>query len=262
MNIPFFKYHGTGNDFILIDNRTHSYDQVKSEKLVHHWCHRHFGIGADGLMLIEKDSDADFDMIYYNSDGKIGSFCGNGGRCIVALAQRLGLVHDKARFKAADGMHEARFLAADYVELDMNEVTTIELDSDHAILNTGSPHYILKVTGLDEFPVVAQGRAIRYSDAFPEGINVNFVEQSNGLYHIRTYERGVEDETWACGTGAVAAALALVELDHLTNAHELTLQAKGGPLTVRFNRLHPGHFDQIRLCGNAVFAYEGQFSIP
>ncbi len=261
MDIPFYKYHGTGNDFILIDNRTHQYDAIKSEDLVSKWCHRRYGIGADGLMLIEKESEADFDMIYYNADGRLGSFCGNGGRCIVALAHRLGLVSNQARFKAADGIHRATLISPDFIELEMNPVTLMELDEQYAILDSGSPHYILKVSGLEQYPVFEQGRTIRYSGLFPEGINVNFIEKSNGQYHIRTYERGVEDETWACGTGATAAALAIVELDQLYNLNQLDLLAKGGPLTVRFNRLHPGHFEQIRLSGDAKYVFEGHFSI-
>lgn len=262
MNIPFYKYHGTGNDFILVDNRDHLYDAIKSEDIIRHWCHRRFGVGADGLMMIEKDSDADFEMVYFNADGKLGSFCGNGGRCIVALAHRLGIVENHARFLAADGPHHAILTSPDYIELDMNPVTSMELDIDHAVLNTGSPHYILKVNDLEHYPVLEKGREIRYSDTFPEGINVNFIEKSGDHYHIRTYERGVEDETWACGTGATAAALAIVELDHLYSLNELKLQALGGPLTVRFNRLRPGHFDQIRLCGNAIYTYEGRLLIP
>lgn len=261
MKIPFYKYHGAGNDFILIDNRNHDFDRVKSTDTVHRLCHRHFGIGADGLMFLEKDSEADFDMIYYNADGNPGSLCGNGGRCIAALAYRLGLAGELTRFKASDGLHEARIVRPDYVELKMNPVSWIELHDNHAVLNTGSPHYISLVSGLADFPVVEKGREIRYSDRFPGGINVNFVEKENDRFLIRTYERGVEDETWACGTGATAAALALAELDKTNGEKEITLQARGGPLTVRFERLGPGRYDQIWLCGEAVQVYEGQINI-
>lgn len=262
MKIPFYKYHGAGNDFILVDNRSHAFDRVKSNETVRQLCHRHFGIGADGLMFLEKDSEADFDMMYYNADGYPGSLCGNGGRCIVALAFYLGIAGEVTRFQAADGMHEARILRPDYVELKMNPVSWMELQEDHAVLNTGSPHYISLVTGLADYPVVERGREIRYSDKFPEGINVNFVENENGRFMIRTYERGVEDETWACGTGATAAALALVELNKTNGEKEITLQARGGPLTVRFERQGPGRYDQIWLCGGAVHIYEGQITIP
>lgn len=261
MNIPFYKYHGTGNDFILIDNRSQQYDLVKSKDIVAKWCHRRFGIGADGLMLLEKNSNADFDMIYYNADGNLGSFCGNGGRCIVAFANHLGLVNEQVVFNAADGQHHATIKSRDYIELEMNPVNTIELHQDHAILNTGSPHYVLKVTELASYPVFESGKSIRYSPAFPNGINVNFVEKKGDQFHIRTYERGVEDETWACGTGATAAAIALVELDRLYDINELNLQAIGGPLTVQFNRVGPGQFNSIRLCGNAIFVYTGHLQL-
>lgn len=262
MKIPFYKYHGAGNDFILVDNRSHAFDRVKTNETIRQLCHRHFGIGADGLMFLEKDSEADFDMMYYNADGHPGSLCGNGGRCIVALAYYLGIATEVTRFQAADGMHEARILRPDYVELKMNPVSWMELQEDHAVLNTGSPHYISLVTSLADYPVVERGREIRYSDKFPEGINVNFVENENGRFMIRTYERGVEDETWACGTGATAAALALVELNKTNGEKEITLQARGGPLTVRFERQGPGRYDQIWLCGGAVHIYEGQITIP
>lgn len=262
MKIPFYKYHGAGNDFILVDNRSHAFDLVKSNETVRQLCHRHFGIGADGLMFLEKDGEADFEMIYYNADGHPGSLCGNGGRCISALAYRLGITGEVTRFQAADGMHEARILRPDYVELKMKPVSWMEWHEGHAVLNTGSPHYISLVTGLADYPVVEKGREIRYSDKYPEGINVNFIENENGRFMIRTYERGVEDETWACGTGAVAAALALAELKKTNGDKEITLQARGGPLTVRFERLGPGRYDQIWLCGGAVHIYEGQIAIP
>lgn len=262
MKIPFYKYHGAGNDFILVDNRSHDFDHLKTKETVHQLCHRHFGIGADGLMFLEKDSEADFDMMYYNADGLPGSLCGNGGRCIAALAYHLGIAGEVTRFQAADGMHEARIIRPDYVELKMNPVSWMELHEDFAVLNTGSPHYISLVSGLNDYPVVEKGREIRYSDKFPEGINVNFVENEKGRFRIRTYERGVEDETWACGTGATAAALALAELNKTNGAKEITLLARGGPLTVRFERMGPGRYDQIWLCGGAVFIYEGQITIP
>ncbi len=269
LDIPFYKYHGAGNDFVIVDNRSNEFDFLKDQQLVANLCHRRFGIGSDGLMMVEGSSEqsiimapkVDFEMIYFNADGHIGSLCGNGGRCIVALAHRLGIIRDYTTFKAADGLHEAKVISTDYVELKMAPVSQIDMYQDHAILDTGSPHYVQIVNDVERYPVVEAGSKIRYSSDFPQGINVNFIEPIPAGLTIRTYERGVEDETWACGTGATAAALAYIELAHLYNYSELNLEAKGGTLKVRFNRQEAGHFEDIWLCGGAEFVYEGTFSI-
>ncbi|MEP7320721.1 MAG: diaminopimelate epimerase [Saprospiraceae bacterium] len=280
MNIHFYKYHGAGNDFIILDNRSQEYDMIKDSHTIAALCHRRFGIGADGLMLIEniagpgvktelsnplsgngEELNADFNMVYYNADGGLGSMCGNGGRCIVALASRLGIIKSTTTFNAADGRHDARLISADYVELKIKPVHNIDLYSDHAVLDTGSPHYIQEVEDILHYPVLNKGQSIRYSTEFPKGINVNFIEPNADDLNIRTYERGVEDETWACGTGAVAAALAFVEMNKKYNLHEIQLEAKGGHLKVKFDRIAPGHFENIWLCGGATFIYEGNFAL-
>lgn len=261
MNLSFYKYHGAGNDFIILDNRSRIYDSIKDPYTIAALCHRRFGIGADGLMLIEEDPELDFNMVYFNADGGLGSLCGNGGRCIVALSHKLGIVGDRTSFNAADGIHEARVLRSDYIELKMTPVHIIDLFQDHARLDTGSPHYVQLVEDLASYPVFEKGKNIRYSAEFPQGINVNFIEpQTEGLT-IRTYERGVEDETWACGTGATAAALAYVELSQKYELSELNLEAKGGLLKVKFSRMGTGHFENIWLCGGAQYIFEGNFKL-
>ncbi|MEO5581061.1 MAG: diaminopimelate epimerase [Saprospiraceae bacterium] len=280
MNIHFYKYHGAGNDFIIIDNRSRVLDMIKDTHTIAALCHRRFGIGADGLMLLEHnletdvktelphplfesgaDSNADFNMVYYNADGGLGSMCGNGGRCIVALAYRLGIIGSATTFNAADGKHDAKLVSPDYVELKINPVHNIDLFTDHAVLDTGSPHYIQVVEDILNYPVFDKGQSIRYSGEFPKGINVNYIEPNADDLNIRTYERGVEDETWACGTGAVAAALAYIEMSQKYNLHEIQLEAKGGRLKVKFDRTSPGHFENIWLCGGATFIYEGNFTL-
>jgi diaminopimelate epimerase len=280
LNIHFYKYHGAGNDFIILDNRAQVFDVIKDTHTIAALCHRRFGIGADGLMLLERspeqsqdtgilyaasgsepDSIADFNMVYYNADGGLGSMCGNGGRCIVALAYRLGLIQSTTSFNASDGKHMARLVSPDYVELKMNPVHSMDLYADHAVLNTGSPHYIQVVDDVLNYPVFNKGQLIRYSAEFPQGINVNYIESNAEDLYIRTYERGVEDETWACGTGAVAAALAYIEMSKKYEIHEIQLEAKGGRLKVKFDRIGPGHFENIWLCGGATFIYEGNFTL-
>ncbi len=261
MNLHFYKYHGVGNDFVILDNRSRIYDILKDQHTIAALCHRRFGISADGLMMIEEDPGLDFNMVYFNADGGLGSLCGNGGRCIVALAHRLGIIGDRTTFNAADGIHDAKVINPDYIELKMASVHIMNMYGNHVVLDTGSPHYIQLVEELQSFPVYEKGKAIRYSSEYPEGINVNFIEPNGAGLLIRTYERGVEDETWACGTGATAAALAYVELKSKYDLTEISLEAKGGVLKVKFTRLEAGHFENIWLCGSAQSVYEGYYII-
>ena len=205
MKIQFYKYHGTGNDFILIDNRKKEINLDTHQIAM--LCDRHFGIGADGLMMLENAAGYDFRMVYYNSDGNESTMCGNGGRCITAFAHKLGLIENHASFVAIDGVHHAKINADKNISLDMIDVTNIEHYEDHLILNTGSPHYITWVKDTDKVDVFYEGRKIRNHERFqPKGININFVQRLNDGIKVRTYERGVENETLSCGTGVTAAA--------------------------------------------------------
>ena len=194
MTLHFEKYHGSGNDFILVDNRRNKFQFTKEQ--VATLCHRHFGIGADGLILIEKHPRLDFEMKYFNADGGLGSMCGNGGRCAVKFAAKHRLIRQSARFKAFDGEHEAIFTGEDLIKLSMLPVEGIEKKDETYILNTGSPHFVKFVDDVAAIDVVNEGKKIRYSQLFSkEGINVNFVAVIGEVIHMRTYERGVEDET-------------------------------------------------------------------
>ncbi|BDS12455.1 diaminopimelate epimerase [Aureispira anguillae] len=263
MQIPFYKYQGTGNDFILIDNRDLILPNL-SQAIIEQWCNRKFGIGADGLMLLQKKEGFDFEMVYYNSDGNLGSMCGNGGRCITAFAHFLGvLTTPKAYFYAADGPHHALLNGTDYVELKMGDVSSVAYSPNSIFLDTGSPHHIEFVQQINDIDVYNQGRAIRYNDHYrATGTNVNFVEvtQENQLT-VATYERGVENETLSCGTGVTAAALAYhLEFSLNSPTHPINIQTKGGQLTVRFQYKDQQFYD-IWLCGPAIQVFKGHIKL-
>lgn len=259
MQLPFYKYQGTGNDFILVDQRQQQYLSPTNQELIEHLCHRRFGIGADGLILLENEPNYDFRMVYFNADGRQSSMCGNGGRCIVAFAKFLGVIEEHCRFLAIDGPHEAVIQQDDWVELKMSDVQEVETDDGFYFLNTGSPHYVRFVENLEQLDVVQQGRAVRYSDRFrQEGTNVNFVQANAEGIAVATYERGVEDETLSCGTGVTAAALAYSLQQN--GIQEVPIQAKGGNLLVRFQRTETG-FEDIWLCGPAKQVFEGRISV-
>lgn len=256
MRLEFYKYQGTGNDFILLDNR-HS-NITLSNKDVAFLCHRRFGIGADGLMLLEAEPGVDFKMIYYNSDGNLSSMCGNGGRCIVAFAKLLGIISDKARFLAVDGMHDASINADGLVSLKMQDVKDIEMGEDFFYLNTGSPHYIKFVTDVEHYNVPKQGRDIRNSERFiTEGTNVNFIEKTGEELFVRTYERGVEDETYSCGTGVTAAALVAALTGNASGKNNCLVKTLGGNLEVTFDKVLDLHFYNIWLKGPANLVFKG-----
>lgn len=259
MQIPFYKYQGTGNDFILIDNRKNLIQNLSST-IIAAWCDRKFGIGADGLMLLQNKEGFDFEMIYYNSDGNPSSMCGNGGRCITAFANFLGaLKENKAYFLAVDGPHEAVLTKEDYVELKMSNVPTNHYNSSTIFLDTGSPHHIEFVKQIQGLDVYTEGKAIRNNETYKkEGTNVNFVAvQENNSIEVATYERGVEDETLSCGTGVTAAALAY-HLEFLKGSPPLPvrIQTKGGQLSVHFKYQEHLFYD-IWLCGPATPVFHG-----
>ena len=259
--MKFFKYQGAGNDFVLIDNRDQQFD-AGDTALVARLCDRRFGIGADGLMLLQEKEGYDFEMLYYNADGNLGSMCGNGGRCIVSFAKHLGIIKSKTIFLAVDGEHEATISdTADWVSLKMIDVKHVGKNDEHYVLNTGSPHYVQLVDQLKELNVFQAGRAIRYNDTYrQEGINVNFVEPQNEGYAVRTYERGVEDETLACGTGVTAVALAMALHHNQVGNINTPIKAMGGDLNIRFTHLGNGMFENIYLEGPAKLVFEGVLS--
>lgn len=260
MLINFYKYQGAGNDFVIIDDRDNQFDHT-NHQLVKFLCDRRFGIGGDGLMLLRSREGYDFEMVYFNADGNEGSMCGNGGRCIVAFAHDLGVIKDSCYFIAVDGPHEANLIKEkEWISLKMIPVVSIEKDKDY-FLNTGSPHYVVNVeSGLDQFDVVASGKSIRYNDRFKaEGTNVNFVEWNDEKLKIRTYERGVEDETLACGTGVTAAVLAMHDNGIVKN-NFCDVKAMGGDLRVTFEKSELG-YDNIWLQGPAKFVFKGVINI-
>lgn len=260
IKIPFFKYQGTGNDFVMVDNRTGVFPDASDVALIARLCDRRFGIGADGLILLEHAPGFNFRMVYFNADGRESSMCGNGGRCIVAFANHLGIIGDHCRFIAIDGPHEARITAPDWVELKMSDVAAVAQTSDgDYVLNTGSPHYVQFVDQLDDLPVAEQGRKIRYSETYQAaGINVNFVEAEEAGIAVATYERGVEDETLSCGTGVTAAAIAWYLKNTDKGPTEVAVSTKGGQLKVRFKPTENG-FGDVWLCGPAVRVFEGAY---
>lgn len=254
MKIAFSKYHGTGNDFILIDCINDPEFRLTNEQ-ISQLCNRRFGIGADGLILIYTHPTANFSMRYHNSDGSM-SFCGNGARCAVKFAYTLGLFKDVATFEAHDGLHEAT-LNSNLVSLKMNDVKDINKDGQAYVINTGSPHYIDFTTDIQHKDIIETGRNIRYSAKYKEaGINVNLVEilQKNHL-KMKTYERGVEDETYSCGTGAVATALAYAAREN-KDASEINIEVKGGQLSVKLKK-EDERYHSIYLIGPATKVFEG-----
>jgi len=251
----FYKYQGTGNDFIIIDNRNWSLTALTTDK-VKQLCDRRFGIGADGLMLLNPKAGFDFEMKYYNSDGRESTMCGNGGRCMVKFAYQLGIHKDKYRFMAMDGEHEAK-IDGDIVNLKMNDVHgVVDFNHDY-VLDTGSPHYVKIVSDVMDYDVAGKGMEIRHSPEFAQdGINVNFIEPKKpDEIIVRTYERGVEDETLSCGTGATASAL--VYYHNETGYNEVSVITRGGKLSVRYNRIDENTFTDIWLCGPAESVFDG-----
>lgn len=257
MLLNFYKYQGTGNDFVMVDNRGETFPKTDTE-LVAFLCDRKFGIGADGLILLENDLKEDFRMIYYNADGRPGSMCGNGGRCLVAFAKLLGVIDDKTTFTAVDGLHEAS-IKNGTVSLRMQDVSEIRQESNYTFLNTGSPHHVQIVNNLAEANIYEEGKRLRYGLYGEKGSNINFVEPlDDGTFSVRTYERGVEDETLSCGTGVTATALAMHKLGK-TSKEEVTVKTLGGALRVRFDPLSNG-YRHIYLIGPAKLVYRGEIS--
>ncbi len=259
MQLHFYKYQGTGNDFILIDNRKNEIDLTGEQ--IKFLCDRRFGIGADGLMLLELEPGADFKMVYFNNDGNESSMCGNGGRCISAFANKLGVINDRAKFIAIDGIHDA-VIHEGFVSLKMNDVKSIEKTDDYFFLNTGSPHYVKFVEDVDHYNVFEEGKKIRYNERFAaEGTNVNFIEKKEDSVFVRTYERGVENETLSCGTGVTASALVAAINGISSGKNYCKVSTLGGELRVKFDKVLESNFYNIWLEGPAEFVFEGTIEL-
>lgn len=261
MKQVFYKYQGAGNDFILIDNRLQQFNHHQPE-LIAKICDRRFGIGGDGIMFLQLKEAFNFEMVYYNADGKPSSMCGNGGRCIVAFAKFLGLIDRETNFLAVDGPHYATISeSGDWVSLQMIDVAKIDCDGEAFVLNTGSPHYVQLVENLEQKNVYQDGFAIRNNKTYQkEGININFVEPLNDGFFVRTFERGVEAETYACGTGVTAVALAMAKHQHKTGTVFTPIKVLGGNLSMKFN--YDGTvFTDIFLEGPAQQVFSGEIEV-
>ncbi|NOX46365.1 MAG: diaminopimelate epimerase [Chlorobi bacterium] len=257
--MDFYKYHGTGNDFILIDNRDGR--AMLSEENIAMLCHRRFGIGADGLIFLGLSDKFDFDMRYFNADGKEGTMCGNGGRCIVAFAQRLGLISGKCTFNSIDGVHQASISKEEkntvYVSLQMQDVQNHQLIDGNIFMETGSPHYVIFSENVSQMDVFRKGKELRFDKKFsPDGTNVNFVEIRDDGIFVRTFERGVEDETLSCGTGVTASALAYAIEKGIEKAN-IGIKTPGGKLNVKFEK-NGDSFENIWLEGPAQMVFSGK----
>jgi diaminopimelate epimerase len=275
LSIPFFKYQGTGNDFVLIDQRERQFLTKNDQLLIEKICDRRFGIGADGLILLQNNPNFDFEMVYFNADGRESSMCGNGGRCIVAFAHFLKIFEKKCTFLAIDGIHDAAVLEkietkfrvlgtkCKAINLKMGNVSSIETQPNSFVLNTGSPHFVAFLEKLEEFDVFTEGRKIRNSTPYIyDGINVNFVEiLAENHLRVATYERGVEAETFSCGTGVTAAAIAYFVKNKEKTAQKVAISTKGGDLTVCFQANEQGGFDNIWLSGPTEQVFSGKINI-
>jgi diaminopimelate epimerase len=259
MNYTFYKYEGTGNDFIILDNRENVIDFTTTQ--IKFLCDRKFGVGADGLMLLNSKEGYDFDMKYYNGDGNESSMCGNGGRCLTQFAFDNGIKKNKFRFIAIDGEHESFFADNQWVHLKMKDVNTVQHYHGDFIVDTGSPHFVKSVQDINEIDVYKEGRAIRNSKDFHEkGINVNFVESNDeDAITVRTYERGVENETLSCGTGVTAAALIFAHNE--TGFNRIEVDTLGGKLAVEFDKIGDESYTNIWLCGPATFVFKGEIDL-
>jgi len=258
MTINFSKYQGTGNDFVIIDNRSGNIKLSKQQ--IAFLCDRRFGVGSDGLISLGYAEGYDFSMTYYNADGTEGTMCGNGGRCLVQFAHDNGIEKENYLFLAIDGPHEASIHTNGWVHLKMSDVDAVEEGEGFFITNTGSPHFVKFVSSIETQEVFNEGKSIRYNDRFSkEGINVNFVEQKSDHLYVRTYERGVENETYSCGTGVTAAAL--ISRIQEKGSHDIPIKTIGGNLAVNFNNEGDGRYSNIWLKGPGTFVYKSSIEL-
>ncbi|MBN2697666.1 MAG: diaminopimelate epimerase [Bacteroidales bacterium] len=259
MHLDFSKYHGTGNDFIMVDGRDRDLSFLNGET-IRILCHRRFGIGADGLILLMKsDAGPDFRMRYFNADGNEATMCGNGGRCIAAFAHDLGIISGDTVFESIDGIHEASILPDQRIRLKLNDVNDVRVLEDGYFVDTGSPHFVKFVEQIDAIPVYARGRQIRSEERFkPGGVNVNFAEtvQGTNRVRVRTFERGVEDETLSCGTGVTASAISSY-LHNKSKETDYLIITRGGELEVSFRAGSEKIFTDIFLTGPVAHVFDG-----
>jgi diaminopimelate epimerase len=261
MQFSLKKYQGTGNDFVIIDNRKNLFDKNNLEA-IQFICNRKFGVGSDGLILIEDHNKYDFNMVFFNPDGS-QSFCGNGSRCAVQFAYDLGIIKkEHTEFTSTDGWHEAYVKENNIVKLKMNDVTNIISHTDFDFMNTGSPHYVAFKSNLNDLDLMTEGSKVRYAKAYESigGTNVNFIAQNENSYEVRTYERGVENETLSCGTGVTACALSIALKNNIPSG-EVAIHTKGGKLTVAFKKVSETSFEDIWLQGPATFVFDGVIDI-
>lgn len=256
--INFSKFHGAGNDFIMI-NATKN-ELLLSEELIFKMCDRRTGIGADGLIILSHSDNHDFRMKYYNCDGKESTFCGNGGRCIAAFAHRQGIIKNETTYEAVDGIHNAKILPTSHneykVELTMRDILSYELNENSLLIDTGSPHFVKKINNWQSLDVNREGAAIRYDKKISEnGVNVDFLYNDNGKIRIRTYERGVENETLACGTGVTASAIAA---SLWFGGNDIDIYTQIAKLNVRFD-MENNSFKNVVLSGPATHVFDGLF---
>lgn len=256
MQLHFHKYQGTGNDFIMIDDRAEIFPTA-DKRLISFLCDRKMGIGADGLILVQNHPELDFRMIYFNPDGS-KSLCGNGSRCAIAFARSLGIIDQKTIFETTDGIHDA-FVDGETYHFHLHDVQEVKKMEDDLFIHTGSPHHIRVVHAVDDTDIVSLGAEIRYSTPYqPEGTNVNFIEKQPQGIKVRTYERGVEGETLSCGTGVTACALAASFMDYKS---PIRVETKGGELNVSFDKISDHQFENIYLAGPAKKVYEGSIEV-
>lgn len=259
MQLDFSKYQGAGNDFVVIDNRDNTFP--KKIDVIKKLCDRHLGIGADGLMLLESSKEADFYMRYYNSDGNESTMCGNGGRCITHFAKKIGLIESSTHFIGIDGEHFANIEDSNLINLKMQDVDGVEVGDNYYFLNTGSPHYVCFVNDVQQVEVDKEGRKIRNSFNLKNGgTNVNFVDLLQDSINVRTFERGVEAETLACGTGSVASAI-VYSIYTKKILQEYTIRTQGGSLTIRFEKVSENEYKNIWLKGPATLVFNGVIDI-
>mgnify|MGYP001169311466 FL=1 len=259
MIINFCKYNSLGNDFIIIDDRKDIFN-TKNKPLINFLCDRHNGIGADGLILVKKSINSDFEILHFDPNGNLGSLCGNGSRCAVQLAYSKDFISRKTSFTAFDGIHNAELLNNGLIKMDMKINSNIIKNSYGTWVDTGSPHLVIEKANIDKLNVNNEGRLIRYNNYYKkDGVNVNFIEKiSNDNFKIRTYERGVERETLACGTGSTASALCMFYLER-TNSNSITMQCKGGNLNIQFKSDNK-YFKEVSIIGPANFVFEGNIN--